>query len=107
MAQFIKPEEFDKLWQAVEKIEGYQEGVITEVFQIIQAHQDKQGICEFNVRSIGWVSKQVCIELAKFGQLDVVICLSAMGHSYLRARTHSSINACLKRLVVKKPRKLQ
>lgn len=98
------PEEFDKLWRAVEKIEGYQEGSITEVFQIIQVHQDKQGMCEFNIRSKGWVSKQECIELAKLGQLDVVICLLAMGHSYLRARTHSSINACLKRLVVKKPR---
>lgn len=99
------PDEFDKLWRAVEQIEGYKEGTIIEVFQIIQVHQDKQSMCEFNIRTKGWVSKQECIDLAKLGQLDIVICISAMGHSYLRARAHSSINACLKHLVVKKPKK--
>lgn len=99
------PDEFDKLWRAIERIEGYIEGTITEVFQIIQVHRDKQGMSEFNIKLKGWLSKQECIEMAKLGQLDVVICLSAMGHDYLRARANSSINSCLKSLIVKKPRK--
>ena len=98
-------DQFDKLWRAIEQIEGYIEGVITEVFQITQVHKDKYGMCEFNLITKGWVSKEECIQLAKQGQLDVVICISAMGHSYLRARAHSSINGCLERLVVKKPKK--
>lgn len=100
-------DEFEKLWRAVEKIEGYQEGVVTEVFQIIQVHEDKQGMCEFNIRTKGWVSKSECIDLAKNGQLDVVVCLSSFGHHYVRARSHSSINACLKTLVEKNPRQLK
>jgi hypothetical protein len=97
-------EEFDKLWTAIEKIEGYTEGTIIEVFQIIQVHKDKQGMCEFNVKARGWLSKEECLRLAKVGRLDLIICISAMGHSYLRARPHSSINGSLKRLVVKKPK---
>lgn len=96
-------DEFDKLWRAIEQIEGYKEGVITEVFQITQVYRDRHGMCEFNVRAKGWISKQECIELAKLGQLDVVVCISSMEHSYLRARAHSSINSCLERLVIKKP----
>ncbi len=97
-------EQFDKLWRAIEQIESYKEGIVTEVFQITQTHKDKHGMCEFNVRTKGWISKEECIQLAKQGQLDVLICISSMGHSYLRARTHSSINDCLERLVVKKPK---
>lgn len=96
------PEEFYKLWRAIEQYEGYIEGTITEVFQIIEVHKEKHLMCEFNIRSIGWVSKQECIELAKIGELDVINCISSMGHSYLRARSHSSINDNLSRLVVKK-----
>jgi len=101
------PEEFDKLWKAIEQIEGYIEGTITEVFQITQVHQDKYSMREFNIRGMGWVSKQECIDLAKQGQLDVVICITAIGHSYIRGRANSSINPCLKKLVIKKPRKDQ
>jgi len=61
-------------------------------------------MCEFNVRAKGWLSKDECIQLAKEGQLDLIICISAMGHNYLRARPHSSINGKLGGLVVKKPR---
>lgn len=42
---------------------------------------------------------------AKDGNLDVVVCITAMGHSYIRGRPNSSINPCLRKLVVKKPRK--
>lgn len=101
------PDEFDKLWKAVEQIEGYIEGTTTEVFQITQVHQDKYCMREFSIRGMGWVSKQECIDLAKQGQLDVVVCITAIGQSYIRGRANSSINPCLKKLVIKKPRKDQ
>lgn len=98
-------DEFDKLWQAIEQIEGYIEGTIIEVFQITQVHKDEHGLCEFNIRNQRWVSKQECIDLAKQGQLDVVVCITAIGHSYIRGRSNSSINPCLKKLLIRKSRK--
>ena len=59
------------------------------------------------ISGMGWVSKQECIDLAKQGQLDVVVCITAIGQSYIRGRANSSINPCLKKLVIKKPRKDQ
>ncbi len=63
------PEEFDKLWRAIEIMEGYQEGSITEVFPVIQAHKDKKGISDLNVKMTGWTPKAECIQLAKQGVL--------------------------------------
>jgi hypothetical protein len=39
-------DEFDKLWRAIEKIEGYKEGIITEVFPITGVHKNKNEICD-------------------------------------------------------------
>lgn len=95
-------DEFIKLWRAIEKIEGYQEGSIVEVYQIVCAHKDKNGLCEFNLKTKGWCSKEECFQLAQNGQLDVLCCISNKGHQYIRARPHSSINPNLEQLVVKK-----
>ena len=94
-------DEFDKLWRAIEKIEGYKEGVLVEVFPVIQVHKDKKGISDLNVKKKGWLPKPECIELAKQGLLDLVICTSHAGHEYLRARKGSPVNGSLDKLVVK------
>lgn len=99
------PVEFDKLWHAIETMEGYKEGTITEVFPVIEVHKDKNGIYDYNVKTKGWASKEECIKLTKQGELDLVICLSQQGHEYLRARKGSSINGSLEKLVVKDPNK--
>jgi len=36
------PTEFDKLWHAIEQMEGYKKGTITEVFPIIEVHIESQ-----------------------------------------------------------------
>jgi hypothetical protein len=95
------PDEFDKLWRAIEAMEGYQEGAITEVFPVIQVHKDKNGIYDYNVKTKGWASKEECIKLTKHGELDLIVCLSQQGHEYLRARMGSSVNGSLDKLVVK------
>jgi len=95
------PDEFDKLWHAIERMEGHQEGTVVEVFPVIQVHKDKTGIHNLNVKMKGWATKEECIILTKQGELDLIICRSQQGHEYLRARTGSSINDSLDKLIVK------
>jgi ribosomal protein S13 len=94
-------EQFDKLWRAIEQMEGYQEGDIIEVFPVIQAHKNKSGIHELNVKTKGWFSKSECIKLAKRGELDLIVCTAHTGNDYLRARNGSSVNGSLDDLVIK------
>lgn len=101
------PDEFDKLWHAIEKMEGYKEGIIVEVFSVIETHKDKNGIYDLHVKNKGWVTKQECIELVRQGILDLVACTSHEGHEYLRARKGSSVNGSLDKLVVKRRDKKQ
>lgn len=98
------PAEFERLWKAIEQMEGYKEGIIIEVFKITQVHKNKNEICEYKVNE-KWITKLECIDLAKQGKLDVIFCISALGHEYVRARPNSSINDNLRRLIVKNPKK--
>lgn len=95
------PTEFDKLWRAIEQMEGYKEGIITEVFPVIETHKNKQGLYGYHVKCLGWVNKLECLELTKEEKLDLLICTSRLGHDYLRARAGSSINGSLSHIVVK------
>jgi hypothetical protein len=86
-------------------MEGYEEGMVTEVFPIMQVHKNKNGIYDYNVKNIGWVSKTECVQLAKEGKVDLVTCTSPLGHVYLRSRIGSSVNSSLENLVVKDSKK--
>jgi len=99
------PTEFDKLWRAIEKMEGYKKGTITEVFPIFEVHKDKDGIYGYHVKMKGWVTKQECMALVKKDKLDLVICKSRLGHEYLRARVGSFVNGSLNHMVVKDPKR--
>lgn len=101
------PEEFDKLWRAIEKIEGSKEGDVIEVFPVIQVHKDSFGIYEYNIKAKGWISKPACLISTKQGELDLHICVSDQGREYLRARKGSSVNGSLEKLVVKDSKKGQ
>lgn len=84
--------EFEKFWQAIEQIEGYKIGIITEIYQITHVRKDKHGIIEsYHVEPMGWVKKAECILLAEQGTLDVVVCRSRLGHTYLRSRPDNSL----------------
>ncbi|OGT49013.1 MAG: hypothetical protein A3E82_08725 [Gammaproteobacteria bacterium RIFCSPHIGHO2_12_FULL_38_11] len=93
--------EFDKLWRAIEQMEGYKKGTIIEVFPIIEVHKDKNGISDYHAKKKGWISKPECMALVKQGKLDLVICTSRLGHDYLRARAGSSVNGSLDHMVIK------
>jgi hypothetical protein len=99
------PGEFNKLWHAIEQMEGYKEGAIIEVFPIIEVYKNKHGIYGYHVKKKSWVSKSECINLTKKGKLDLVVCTSRLGVNYLRARVGSSVNGSLNHMVVKDQRK--
>lgn len=97
------PEQFEKLWKAIEQMEGYESGVVVEVFQIYQAYREKGAISNYQV-SAQWMSKEECLALADAGKMDVEVCTSRMGNPYLRARPDSSFQKKLGSLIIKKPK---
>lgn len=100
------PNEFEKLWKAIEQMEGYKNGEIIEVSPVVQVRKDKKNvICEFCLKNKGWISKEKCFELAKKGKLDVEICKSRLGNIYLRARANSTIQADLGKMVERKTKR--
>ncbi len=69
------------------------------------AGQDKKScISDYYVDPIGWLIKEKCIFLARQNQLELEICTSRLGHSYLKA-PHCSFQVNLKNLIEKKPRR--
>lgn len=86
-------DQFNRLWHAIEKMEGYQEGDIIEIFPVIQVHKDSFGIYEYNIKTKGWISKPACLASTKKGELDLLICISNQGHEYLRAEKEAQLIA--------------
>ncbi|MBI4405000.1 MAG: DUF3892 domain-containing protein [Deltaproteobacteria bacterium] len=88
------PEQFEKLWRAIERYEGSKEGKITELSaekQIDAVKKNKKGtIIAHHVEILGWLSKPQAIELARKGEIDAVVATSRSGKEYLRTRPDSS-----------------
>ena len=95
-------EQFRCLWQAIEKFEGWKEGDITEVYKISCVHRNKKGIVfEYCVDTIGWITKEECICLAKKKKIDAEICVSSLGKNYLRTSGFSSFQDKFSSLIEK------
>jgi hypothetical protein len=96
------PEEFQKLWQAIEQMEGYKEGKVIEVYPITHVLLDKMHvISSYYIGALGWITKANCIEFSKQGKVDADICISKLNNTYLRARHGSSFQDRFSELVVK------
>lgn len=102
------PEEFEKLWKAIEIYEGKKIGVIkectekkkpekkkeekTEKLKILGIKRNKKKtIISYLIETIGWVSKAQGIALTRQGKVDAVIAHSRSGNPYLRTRPDNSI----------------
>ena len=97
-------DEFEKLWKAIEQMEGQLEGKIKECTEskkeeklkkkkITGVRKNKKGtIIEYLIEVIGWVSKAAGIELTHQGKVDAVIAHSRNGAPYLRTRPDKSIS---------------
>jgi hypothetical protein len=93
--QDFSTQEFEKLWQAIEKMEGWgkdKEGTITEHVPkrpVTGVKKNKRGtIKSYQIEGYGWVSKSEGIALAQKGLVDAVVATSPKGNLFLRARPH-------------------
>lgn len=94
------PKEFEKLWKAIIQMEGYKKGKITEVYKITHVHDSGACIYAYYIDSLGWIPKNECIKLARRGKLDVVICQSCLGNTYLRSRPDQRVGNNFSHMVV-------
>jgi len=90
----FSPSEFEKLWQAIEKMEGWgKEGKISEISpkgKITAIRKDEKGtIQSYQIEGYGWVSKSKGISLALEGKVDAVVATSPRGNQFLRARPNA------------------
>ncbi len=84
-------DEFEKLWKAIEQMEGQEEGEIKECTEkkkeekpekkkIIGVRKNKkETIIAYLIEVIGWVLKAIGIELTRQGKVDAVIAHSRSG----------------------------
>ncbi len=84
--KYFTDAEFNKLWRAITKMEGYKEGKITEIHQITLVKYSKTSIDSYHINKLGWLSKKEAIRLARKGLVDAVVCRSSSGKYYLRSR---------------------
>ncbi len=80
-------DEFQRLWNAIEQIEGKNKGKIQVIKQITKVKKNKKGtIVSYFIDEIGWVSKAVGVKLASNCVIDAVVATSRSGNLYLRTR---------------------
>lgn len=98
-------EQFEKLWRAIEQYEGYVIGKVESIYKITAVRLKHGCICDYYIDGQGWTVKEQCIRLVKKNQLELIVCYSQLGHSYLRSVPHSNFQPPLQSLVEKKPGK--
>lgn len=83
---------FQKLWQAIEKMEGWRKGTIKEYSskgQITKVIKNKKGnILKYLIDGFGWLSKKEALEFAKQKKIDAVV-VSRRGTLFLRSRPNT------------------
>lgn len=98
----LTPSEFEKLWQGIEKMEGAKEGTITEVFQVTKVCTNTKGIVSSFCVNEDWISKKQCIKLAKQGIVDLEVCTSHLGNTFLRTSPSTLFQEKLDSIIDKK-----
>lgn len=87
--------EFESLWKAIEQMEGWKTGTITEYLvkaQIKAVKKDKNGtITHYLIDVFGWVTKVQGITLTISGKVNAVVATSPRGNQFLRARPNRTI----------------
>jgi hypothetical protein len=86
----LSKEEFERLWQAIEKMEKWEEGqviALPPLKSITKVLKDKKGtIVAYYIVDAGWVKKARAIAMARKLEVDAVVALSRGGNKYLRTR---------------------
>jgi hypothetical protein len=96
-------EAFEKLWQAIEQMEGLKKGTVKECTESKKEEKaekkkitgvqrnKKKTITFYRIETLGWVSKAEGIRLTLQGKVDAVVAHSRSGSPYLRTRPDKSI----------------
>lgn len=92
-------EEFEKLWKAIEQMEGWSSnntGEIKELSKkgkVIEVEKNKKGVIEFLFIDIfGWISKEKAVKLAIQNKIDAVVVYPSSGKPFLRSRPNNVEN---------------
>lgn len=103
--------EFQKLWKGIEKMEASKEGSVVEVYQIsskqyasilaydILVRINHKGVIYSYCIGDGWISKTQCVDFARKGLVDLEICISHLGNTYLRVPVSSFFQEKLGELI--------
>lgn len=85
--------EFEKLWKAIEKMEGWSDlnkGKITEQKQkkkIISVMKDENGIIRYyKIGGLGFINKAEAVKLTEAGEIDAVVVHTYLSEPFLRSR---------------------
>ena len=84
--------QFEKLWRAIEKMEGGHPGKIETLSKkrISKVRKNNKGtIVAYFVDRLGWLSKNEAIRLTEQGKIDAVVSVSRAGNAYLKSRPDS------------------
>ncbi len=84
------PAEFEKLWKAIEQMEGQKPGKIKELpkkKKITKVKKNDRGtITTYFVPSLGWLSRTKAISLVRRDKIEAVVAHSRSGKIFLRSR---------------------
>jgi len=99
----FSPDQFDMLRQAIEDMEGWKSGQVTEMpadkKRITRVRKNKKRtITAYFVESLGWISKSKAIALAQEGEIDAVVATSRNGNLFLKTRPDKDETNNLKNL---------
>ncbi len=80
---------FQKLWKAIEEMEGWKQGTIKEYStngKVTKVLKNKKGnIIKYLVDGLGWLNKKEAIQLAYENKIDAVV-VKRKGTTFLRSR---------------------
>ena len=82
--------QFEKLWEAIQRMEGYKPGKITEVYQITGVQKTGKNLYQYCFIEGEWITEVECINFAKQGKVELEVCLSHLGNIFLRSPPSSS-----------------
>lgn len=78
------PIQFKKLWETIQRFEGYKVGKITEVFRIVKVEVIKKDLYQFYLENNRSITEKKCIAMAKSNKLELEVCTSDLGNIFLR-----------------------
>lgn len=94
--------QFEKLWKAMQQMEGYKVGEIIEVYRISGVQILGKNSYQYCLNEGEWITESECIRLAAKRKVELEICISDLGNKFLRSPPNSLFQKRLKDLICEK-----